>query len=76
MLAAFRQRSLTATEAAEQLGVTGSRLYTLSTDYLRACARTVSYTHLIPRKNADNNVAATQFIKGFTLACQRPQGEL
>ncbi len=39
MLAAFRQRSLTAAEAAEQLGVTGSRLYTLSTDYLRACAQ-------------------------------------
>ena len=39
MLAAFRQRSLTATEAAGQLGVTGSRLYMLATDYLRACAR-------------------------------------
>jgi hypothetical protein len=39
VLAAFRQHSLTATEAAAQLGVTGSRLYTLSTDYLRACAR-------------------------------------
>ena len=39
MLAAFRQRSLTATEAAAQLGVTGSRLYTLSTNYLRAYSR-------------------------------------
>ena len=39
MLARFRQHSLTAIEAAEQLGVTGSRLYTLSTDYLRACAQ-------------------------------------
>jgi 3-dehydroquinate dehydratase len=39
VLAAFRQRSLTATEAAGQLGVTGSRLYMLATDYLRACAR-------------------------------------
>jgi hypothetical protein len=39
VLAGFRQRSLTAIEAAEQLGVTGSRFYTLSTDYLRAYAQ-------------------------------------
>ncbi len=39
MLVSFRQRSLTATEGAAQLGVALSRFYTLSTDYLRACAR-------------------------------------
>jgi hypothetical protein len=39
VLASFRQHSLTATEAAEQLGLSRSRFYTLSTNYLRACAR-------------------------------------
>jgi len=39
VLASFRQRSLTASEAAEQLGLSSSRFYTLSTAYLRACAR-------------------------------------
>ena len=39
MLASFRQQVLTATQAAEQLGLSRSRLYTLSTDYLLACAR-------------------------------------
>jgi len=35
----FRKRRLTGPEAAGQLGVSRSRLYALSTDYLRACAR-------------------------------------
>jgi hypothetical protein len=39
VLASFRQHSLTATDAAEQLGLSRSRFYSLSTDYLRACAR-------------------------------------
>jgi hypothetical protein len=39
VLASFRQQSLTATEAAEQLGLSSSRFYTLSTDYFRACAQ-------------------------------------
>lgn len=39
MLASFRKHSLTASEAAEQLGISRSRFYTLSTDYLRAYAR-------------------------------------
>ena len=39
MLASFRNHSLTASEAAEQLGLSRSRFYTLSTDYLRAYAR-------------------------------------
>jgi hypothetical protein len=39
VLASFRQHSLTATAAAEQLGLARSRLYSLFTDYLRACAR-------------------------------------
>lgn len=38
MLAAFRKQSLTANEAAEQLGLSPSRLYALQADYLKACA--------------------------------------
>jgi hypothetical protein len=38
-LEAFRKANLTATEAAEQLEVCRSRLYTLGTDYRLACAR-------------------------------------
>ena len=39
MLGSFRKHSLTASEAAEQLGISRSRLYMLSTDYLRAYSR-------------------------------------
>jgi hypothetical protein len=39
VLASFRRQSLTATQAAEQLGLSPSRFYALSTDYLRAHAR-------------------------------------
>jgi len=38
VLAAFRKQSLTANEAAEQLGLSPSRLYALQADYLKACA--------------------------------------
>ena len=39
VLDAFRQRALSAAEAAEKLGFSRSRLYALSTDYLRARAQ-------------------------------------
>ena len=39
VLEAFRQHTLTATEAADQLGLSCSRLYALSTAYLRARAQ-------------------------------------
>ena len=39
MLAAFRKHSVTAAQAASQLGLSRSRLYALSTSYLDACAR-------------------------------------
>jgi hypothetical protein len=39
VLASLRERSLTASAAAEQLGVARSRVYSLFTDYLRACAQ-------------------------------------
>jgi hypothetical protein len=38
VLDCFRKQSLTASQAAEQLGLSRSRFYTLSTDYLRARA--------------------------------------
>ena len=39
VLASFRKGSLTAIAAAEQLGLSRSRFYTLFADYLRACGR-------------------------------------
>jgi hypothetical protein len=39
VLNAFRKGLLTANQAADQLGVSRSRLYRLSTDYLQACAQ-------------------------------------
>src|ERR1035438_10870313 len=37
-MASFRQQSLTAAQAAEELGLSISRFYSLSASYLRACA--------------------------------------
>ncbi len=75
MLAAFRKRSLTATEAAQQLGVTSSRLYTLATDYLRACARKKADSW-IPAVSGGNHAtvwpqAVTDLLKK-RLACSPP----
>ena len=39
VLDAFRQGTLSAAEAADQLGLSRSRLYALATEYLRACAQ-------------------------------------
>ena len=39
MLACFRQQAITAIEAAEQLDLSRSRFYALSTEYLHACAQ-------------------------------------
>ena len=38
-MASFRKHTLTAAEAADQLGISQSRFYALSTNYLVACAR-------------------------------------
>jgi hypothetical protein len=40
VLKLFRQNQLTGAEAADQLGLSRSRLYVLSSDFLRACAQT------------------------------------
>jgi hypothetical protein len=39
VLACFRERTLTAAQAAQQLDLSRSRFYSLSTDYLRACGQ-------------------------------------
>ena len=75
MLAAFRQHSLTATEAAAQLGVTGSRLYTLSTDYLRACARKQAGLWVAGTSGGDHTTAWPEPVIALLkkrLACSPP----
>lgn len=75
MLAAFRQHSLTATEAAAQLDVTGSRLYTLATSYLRACARKQAASWIPGISGGDHTTAwpkpVTDLLKK-RLACSPP----
>ena len=75
VLAAFRQHSLTATEAAEQLGISRSRLYALSTDYLRA-SRAQESDLWIPGTSGGDHAAAwpepvTDLLKK-RLACSPP----
>jgi len=54
VLEAFRQHTVTATEAAEQLGLSRSRLYALSTAYL--CARSKNQQHLwLPGASGGNH---------------------
>jgi hypothetical protein len=75
VLAAFRKRSLTATEAAQQLGVTSSRLYTLATDYLRACARKKADSWLPGISGGDHAPAWPQAVTDLLkkrLACSPP----
>lgn len=54
VLDAFRQRTLSATEAAEQLGMSPSRLYALATEYLRACAQKKG-SHWMPGRSGGNH---------------------
>ena len=75
MLAAFRQRSVTATEAAAQLGVALSRFYVLSTDYLRACARKEADSWIPGTSGGDHTTTwpkpVTELLKK-RLACSPP----
>jgi len=57
VLDAFRQHSLTANEAAEQLGLSPSRLYALATVYVRARARKQAALWL-PGRSGGNRAAA------------------
>jgi hypothetical protein len=56
VLATFAQGSLKATQAAEQLGVSRSRLYTLSTAYLRARAQKAG-AHWVPGNSGGDHTA-------------------
>jgi hypothetical protein len=75
VLASFRLRSLTATEAAQQLGLSSSRFYTLATDYLRACARRQAGLWLPGTSGGDHTTAwpepVTDLLKK-RLACSPP----
>ena len=57
VLASFRQHSLRATEAAQQLGLSTGRFYTLFSDYLRACARKTQRLW-IPRTSGGDHTTA------------------
>jgi hypothetical protein len=54
VLDAFRQQALSASEAAEKLGFSRSRLYALSTEYLRAHARQQA-SHWTPGRSGGNH---------------------
>jgi hypothetical protein len=75
VLASFRQHSLRAAEAAQQLGLSTSRFYTLFSDYLRACARKTQRLW-IPRTSGGDHATAwpepvTDLLKK-RLACSPP----
>jgi hypothetical protein len=75
VLAAFRQHSLTATAAAEQLGLSRSRFYTLFTDYLRACARRQAGLWVPGISGGDHTTAWPEAVTNLLkkrLACRPP----
>ena len=57
VLAAFRLHSLTAADAAETLGLSRSRFYTLSSAYLRACAQKQSEVWIPGVSGGDHTTA-------------------
>ena len=75
VLAAFRRRSLTAPEAADQLGLSRSRLYTVYADYLRACAHQQAGRWLPGTSGGDHATAWPQPVTDLLrkrLACVPP----
>jgi len=75
LLAAFRQHSLTATEAAQQLDVTSSPLYTLSTIYLRACARKKAHLWIPGISGGDHTIPWPELVTDLLkkrLICSPP----
>jgi hypothetical protein len=75
VLASFRQQSLTAIEAAEQLGLSSSRFYTLSTHYLRACAQKKEALWIPGTSGGDHATAWPASVTGLLikrLACSPP----
>jgi hypothetical protein len=74
-MASFRQHALTATQAAEQLGVARSRLYTLSTDYLCACGRKKEGLWIPGTSGGDHTTAWPEAVTDLLkkrLACSPP----
>jgi len=75
VLASCRHHSLTASEAAAQLGVALSRFYTLFTDYLRACARKKGDVWTPGTSGGDHTTAWPQPVTDLLekrLACSPP----
>jgi hypothetical protein len=56
VLDAFRQRTLSATEAADQLGLSSSRLYALATEHLRARAQRRG-SHWVPGSSGGDHAS-------------------
>jgi len=75
VLSCFWENSLTATEAAAQLGISRSRLYALSTDYLQARARQKKNLWMPGTSGGDHRAvwpeAVTDLLKK-RLACSPP----
>jgi len=75
VLASFRQHSLTAAQAAEQLGLSSSRFYALFSEYLRACARGETASWLPSPSGGDHSPAWPQPVIDLLtkrLACSPP----
>ncbi|MEI7902952.1 MAG: hypothetical protein WCK89_22130 [bacterium] len=75
VLEAFRLRTLTTTEAADQLGLSRSRLYALSTEYLLAYARQQQHVWLPGRSGGDHATAWPQPVLALLtkrLSCSPP----
>lgn len=75
MLASVRRHVLTATEAAEQLGISRSRFYALSTDYLLACSRKKETLWIPGTSGGDHTLAWPEPVTDLLekrLACSPP----
>jgi hypothetical protein len=75
VLEAFRQHTVTATEAAEQLGLSRSRLYALSTAYLRARSKNQQHLWLPGASGGDHYKPWPQPVVDLLtkrLACKPP----
>ena len=75
VLASFRLRSRTASEAAEQLGLSRSRFHWLFTDYLRACARKQTGLWIPGTSGGDHTTAWPEPVTALLikrLACSPP----
>jgi hypothetical protein len=75
VLDSFRKQSLTASEAAEELGLSRSRFYALSTDYLHARARKKDQLWVPGTSGGDHTLAWPEEVTDLLrkrLACRPP----